>query len=262
MKAVSCCVARDGIRVLQTKRLLGQVGALFLIFMAAPSFAQLDPGQFIDRKSSGPQTVSRNELLAPGKAVRAIERARREMINGQLESAQKDITRALGLAPHLAVAKVLQGAIDVETNNYEAATDLFQQAIDDDPALGGAYAGMAVVLIHEGRFKAALPLLDRAEGLLPTAWFVHFAKASAELGLEDIEAALKQADSAERIAGTNSEQRSGVFYLRAMVYVRTKDMETARKQLAEAVASDPGGAYAALAKKELERLQPLLAGTR
>jgi tetratricopeptide (TPR) repeat protein len=262
MKVVSCCVARDRIRALQTKRILAQVGALFFIFSACPSFAQLDPGQFIDRKSSGPQTVSRNELLAPAKAVRAIERAKRAMINGHFGAARKDITRALGIAPHLAVAKVLQGAIEMETNNYEAATDLFQQAIDDDPAMGGAYAGMAVVLIHEGRFRAALPLLDRAEGLLPTAWFVHFEKAWAELQLEDTQAALKQADSAERIAGTNSEKRSGVFYLRAMVYVRAKDMETARKQLAEAVESDPGGAYAAIANKELERLQLLLAGPR
>jgi tetratricopeptide (TPR) repeat protein len=134
--------------------------------------------------------------------------------------------------------------------------------MDDDPALGGAYVGMAVVLIHQKRFQAALPVLDRAEGLMPGAWFVHFAKAWTHLELGNTEASLKQADYAEQIAGTNSEERSGVSYLRAMLCIHMNDMGTAREYLAEAVARDSGGDYAALAKRELERLQPLLAASR
>ena len=121
---------------------------------------------------------------------------------------------------------------------------------------------MAVVLIHERRFQAALPLLDRAEGLLPGAWFVHFAKAWAQLELGNTEAALKQAEFAERIAGTEAEKRSGVSYLRAMVCIHLNDVATAREYLAEAVERDRGGQYAALANREMERLQPLLAAGR
>jgi tetratricopeptide (TPR) repeat protein len=156
----------------------------------------------------------------------------------------------------------MQGAIDLETGNEEGARTLFQQAIDDDPVLGGAYAGMAVVLIRQGRFQAALPLLDRAEGLLPGAWFVQFAKGWAELELGNAGAALKQADAAERIAGMDSEKRSGVSYLRAMVSLHLNDINAARERLAEAIARDRASEYAALAKRELQRLQPLSAGTR
>jgi len=39
-------------------------------------------------------------------------------------------------------------------------------------------------------------------------------------------------------------------------------MNAARERLAEAVARDGACEYAALAKRELERLQPLLAGKR
>ena len=119
-----------------------------------------------------------------------------------------------------------------------------------------------MVLIHEQRFKAALPLLDRAEGLLPGAWFVHFAKAWAQMELGNTGGALKDADCAERLAGTDAEKRSGVSYLRAIASLRLNDVATARKHLVEAIARDRGGQYAALANMEMERLQPLQAARR
>jgi tetratricopeptide (TPR) repeat protein len=238
------------------------MGALLLILSPGSLFAQINPAQLIDRNSTGSQTVSRNQLLAPVKAVRAIERANKHIRDGHLQSAQNEIARALEIAPHFALAKVLMGAIDLETKNYQAATTFFQQAIDDDPASGAAYVGMAVVLIHEQRFQAALPLLDRAEGLLPAAWFVHFAKAWAQLQVGNTVAALKDAEYAERTAGGDSERRSGVSYLRAMISIQMKNMETARKYLAEAVARDPGSQYALFANRELERHPPLVADSR
>ena len=244
------------------KRILLPMGALLLSCSTETLFAQVNPGRLIDRSSSSMATVSKNQLLAPSKALRAINRARADIVDGHLESAQREITRALDIAPHFAVAKVLQGAIDIETEHYEAARTLFQEAIDDDPALGGAYVGMAVALIHERRFQAALPLLDRAEGLLPGAWFVPFSKGWAQLELGNTEAALKQAEFAERIAGTEAEKRSGVSYLRAMVCIHLNDVATARDYLTEAVERDRGGQYAVLANKEMERLQPLMAAGR
>jgi tetratricopeptide (TPR) repeat protein len=194
--------------------------------------------------------------------VSAIQRAQKDFVRGHLESAQKEIARALDIAPHFAVAKVMQGALDLQAENYDKAATLFQQAIDDDPALGGAYAGMSVILLHQGRFQEALSLLDRAEGLLPGAWFVHFAKAWAQMETGNAEAALKQADCAERTAGADSEKRSGVSYLRAMVSIHANDLDAARHQLSEAVSRDARGQYASLAKREIERLQPVLAASR
>jgi len=97
---------------------------------------------------------------------------------------------------------------------------------------------------------------------LPGAWFVQFAKGWAELELGDAGAALKQADAAERIAGMDPEKRSGVSYLRAMVSLHVNDINAAKERLAEAVARDRACEIAALAKRELERIQPLLAGKR
>jgi len=259
INTVRCSLIRDHMDASRTKRVLLPLGALLLICSVGSSFGQIDSAQLIDRNLSKPQTVSRNQLLAPGKALRAVKRAYKDIAAGHFEAAQKEIGRALDIAPHYAVAKVMQGAINLENKNYEGATAFFQQAIDDDPGLGGAYVGMAVILIHQQRCQAALPLLDRAEGLLPGAWFVHFVKAWAELKTGNSEVALKQSDIAEGLAGADSNRRSGVSYLRALAFIRMNDLETARRHLAETVARDPGGDYAPLAKRELERLQPLLA---
>jgi tetratricopeptide (TPR) repeat protein len=206
--------------------------------------------------------VSKNQLLAPEKALRAIKRAHAEIAGGQIERAEKDLAQALEIAPLFAVAKVMQGAIDIDRGNFDAASTLFQQAIDDDPVLGSANVGMAVVLIHEQRFKSALPLLDRAEGLLPGAWFVHFAKAWAQMELGNIDVALKQADFAEQIACTDTGNKSAVSYLPAIAYLHLHDVATAKKYLVEAISRDRGGQYAALADVELEKLGALETATR
>ena len=95
IKTALCAMIADHIHALRTKTALLPIGAALLIFSTASSFAQIDSTQLIGRGSSGPQTVSRNQLLAPGKAIRAIERARKEIIEGKLDSAQKEIARAL-----------------------------------------------------------------------------------------------------------------------------------------------------------------------
>lgn len=241
----------------RTRRLFPTLGAFLLICSAWSSSAQIDPAQLIDRNSSKAPTVSRNQLLAPAKAARAIQRARKDIVDGHIDSAQQEIVRALDIAPHFAVAKVMQGAIDIDRGDFDAASKLFRQAVDDDPALGCAYVGMAVVLIHEQRFKAALPLLDHAEGLLPDAWFVRFAKGWSQLELGNTDAALKQADIAERFASTDAEKRSGVSYLRAIVSLHLHDVATAKEYFVEVIARDRGGRYAALANLELEKLERL-----
>jgi Flp pilus assembly protein TadD len=257
-----CSDRRIPICARRTRKALFIMGALLSILSAASLFAQINSAQLIDRNPSGPSTVSRNQLLAPGKAQRGVERAQKEIIAGHFESAKNELARVLRVAPHYAVAKVLLGAIAVESKDFVGAATSFQQAINDDPGLGAAYVGMAVVMMRQGQFQASLPVLDRAEGLLPEDWFVRFAKGWAHLELGNTADAVKQAACAEQMAGTDSNKRAGVSYLRAMIYIRMNDFQTAREQLASAAAGTPDGEYTALAQAQLGRLQPLLTAMR
>jgi tetratricopeptide (TPR) repeat protein len=235
------------------------MGAMLWLSSTGASFAQIELSPTLNRGSSSSATVSKNQLLAPSTAVRAVDRARKDLHDGHLESAEKEITQALNIAPHFAAAWALRGAIDLDRHHYDEAAAFFQQALEDDPALGAAYVGMALTLIRQGRYQAAIPLLGRAEALLPASWFVHYAEAWAQLGSGSIDAALREADRAERIAGVDSEKNSGVSYLRGMVSLHTNDLGSARSHLADAIALDPSGGYASLAHRELESLPPLLA---
>jgi hypothetical protein len=71
-KTAHCSVVCDDIMSLRTQRALPPMGASLLILSAGPLFAQIDATQFVARNSSRPQTVSKNQLSAPGKALRAI----------------------------------------------------------------------------------------------------------------------------------------------------------------------------------------------
>src|SRR5450432_2560864 len=116
-----CFKSNNHLHAFRTKRAFLLIGSSLLICPVVSSFAQTDPAQFIGRNSSRPQTVSRNQLLAPAKALRALERARKDINQGRLESAQKEIARALDIAPQYGTAKAVQGGIYLETKNYNAA---------------------------------------------------------------------------------------------------------------------------------------------
>ena len=250
---------RDDLYVFRTTRILLPILALLIFCSALYSFGQIDSARLTSRIAPGPGTVSRNQLLAPEKALKAVDRAHKDILNGHTESAQKEITKALDIAPHFAVARAILGGLFLDAGRYDDATKSFQAAMDDDPTLCAAYVGMALILIHNQRFEAALPLLERAEALFPTAWFVHFEKAWAQMQTGSLEPALQQLELAEKVAGEDAEKRSGVFYLRALVSIHKKDTDGAKQYLAQAVARDPRGQYAAMAKRELERIQPLSA---
>ncbi len=144
----------------------------------------------------------------------------------------------------------------------EAARTFFQQAIDDDPALGGAYVGMAVVLIHEQRFKTALPLLDRAEGLRPAPGSYILRRPGLNSNSEIPTLPLgRQSLPSESRALTHKKDPACRTYEPWCLFICTM-WETARRHLVEAIARDRGGQYAALANLEMDRLQPLQAARR
>src|SRR5579864_8130631 len=103
----------------RTRRLFLPLGVLLLICSADTLLSQIDPGQLTDRNSSRLAIVSKNQLLAPEKALRAIKRAQAEISGGHIEPAEKDLARALEIAPHFALAKVMQGAIDIDRGNFD-----------------------------------------------------------------------------------------------------------------------------------------------
>jgi tetratricopeptide (TPR) repeat protein len=228
--------------------------AALLVLSIGFASAQLRPADIPEPDSPSQQFVSVNQLLTPAKAQRATERARREFIQGRLDSALRETERALEIYPRCAAALSIQGAVNLSRTNYAEASRRFQQAIDAEPAFGPAYLGLGMAYTSQGRFKEALIPLDRAASFLPSSWIVYFESAVAHLGLGEPEAALKDISYAARFTGTDPQKRAGISYLRGMANFEMKDYREAQGEFNEAVERDVNGLFAALAKSKLEQL--------
>ena len=237
------------------------LGAMILGCSAGQLCAQGGPLRCVNGSTQGQQFVSTNSLLTPRKAQLATDRAREDILHGDLKSAQKELTRALDVAPHYAVALATQGAVSLQAGNIDGAAKAFQRAIEEDSTLGAAYLGVGIALIAQRRFKEAITPLNHATSLLPSSWYAHLEFGLARLGTGDTEAALQEASLAEHFAGPDPERRSGASYLRAIICEVMKDPDRANKYLAETITRAPDGFYATLAKaRGVERFQSVTDG--
>jgi len=230
------------------------LATLLLGCAVSSAMAQIERPMSLLYPVQGQQSVSKNQLLTPTKALKAAKRAGDEFIRGHFDLAQREVDRALTIAPKCAMALTMQGALDLQKGQDEAAAARFQESIGDDPSLAAAYVGLALIHISHGRFKDALAPLDRAAGLLPGSWFIQFQRAAVEVGVGDYERALKQLKIASGLTGGIPERESGVSYLHALISLKVESASVARQYLASAVAIDPNGAYASLSQRALDSL--------
>jgi tetratricopeptide (TPR) repeat protein len=244
-------------RKLPTRRAVIAMLIVSISTLATELFAQGSSSRLLVRTLPGQNTVSANQLLTPGKALRAAQRASNHLIAGRVDQAQMEITRALNISPHCALALNIQGAIHLETQQFENAGEDFHEAIQADSELGSAYVGLGMSLIAQHRLEEALEPLDRAVRLLPGSWLIYFEAALAHLALGDTEAALKQISYAERFTEMDPERKSGTAYMRGMICISQRDVERGMKYLEDAVVFDPNGVYATVALRRLERLRPI-----
>ena len=240
------------------RQLLLALVALGMSCFSECAATQMDLPDLLSRPSSTSKTVSVNQLLSSDKSLRSVSRARELLIEGRLDKAQKEITKALKESPNCALAIDIQGVIHMRAGNFDDAANEFQRTIELDPTIGQPYVGLGIILISRGRFKEALVPLDRARSHMPTTWLVYFESAIAYLQLGDIPSTLKQISDAERLAAPDPEKRSANAYLQALASIKQQDYESATRYLQEVIKQDPAGPYVTVAQTRIEQMKPLL----
>jgi len=121
----------DHVPSFRTRRVLLPMGALLMICSAETLFAQIDPGQFIDRNSSSLATVPKNQLLAPGKALQSIKRARADVAE---RIADTDAEKRSGVS-------YLPTIVSLHLNDVATAKEHLVEAVAR--YRGGQYAALA-----------------------------------------------------------------------------------------------------------------------
>jgi tetratricopeptide (TPR) repeat protein len=201
------------------------------------------------------QTVSVNQLRAPGKARKALDRARQALIHGRLEQAAAQIDRALKVYPNFALAFVTRGSLRIRQNRLEEASIDFQQAIRNDPNLGAGYLGLGATYNLQGRYNEALVPLDQSLQRLPNVWLPHFQIAISYYHSGQYEPALRELTKAEKIGASNPDDWAAMLYLKAEVLLRLNDYSATENNLEQIVARAPKSLAAKLSAQELERLR-------
>ena len=232
------------------------LGTALLIGAVECAYCQVDFVELPTHLSSTQGVISKNQLLIPEKAQKAMDRAQVDFLQGRYESAQRDVQRALEIYPHCALAFTFQGILDLRDGNLSESAQAFQRAINEDPAAGSAYIGLGVIYNTESRFKDAIALFDRAAPFSQGSWLLYFEAALAHLGIGEYDAGLKDITRAERFTGGDQEKLSGVAYLRGVAQCQLRDYAGGTGFFQEAMRQDPNGTFSTLARRRLERLGP------
>jgi tetratricopeptide (TPR) repeat protein len=87
---------------------------------------------------------------------------------GDLASAERDASRAVGMAPRSARARFNLGVVLEAAGRLPAAEASYSEALDLDPLSAEAAGNLAGILIRRGAAGEAIPLLERAVAARPS----------------------------------------------------------------------------------------------
>ncbi len=92
---------------------------------------------------------------------------------GRLEEATNFCVKHCGSSLIIRVPRTIWGVVLTEQRKFDAAIELFQQAIAAEPDFGEPYNNMGVALMHRGQLDAALEWVERALAMQPDAAEAH-----------------------------------------------------------------------------------------
>lgn len=235
--------------------LLTAIATFFLLTAAA----QLNNAATMGERGPGATprqwpVVSTNELEAPHEAQIAAHQAREAMERRRYTEARKHIAHALEIYPNYALALEFRGIVNLREDRLEEACSDFGRAIEYDPNLGAAYLSLGAAYNRLGHFQEAMVPLSRAAAILPTAWTVQYEMALAYMGSGKYEAALDAISKAAERNPADPENRSSVFYTKALVLLELNDDLAAKAAFEQSIRQEPKGHFALLSQEVLERL--------
>jgi Tfp pilus assembly protein PilF len=122
----------------------------------------------------------------------------------------------------------------------------FRDVLKYDSRNAGAHDGLGLALMMQGRFKEAMPSLDKAVSLEPENGSFRNNRGVASMELGDFRAAAQDFDTAER--SPNPDDRLAASINRGRLYQRQGDFAAAEIEFSTALARDPKSFAASLGR--------------
>jgi tetratricopeptide (TPR) repeat protein len=192
-------------------------------------------------------TISKEELRIPRKAIEELLRAQRDYTLGNVRSSVHHLENALKLYPNYLEARNNLGAQYIELQEYEKAVAQFQRAIQINDRVVQPFNNLSVALFTLQRYADAEAAARHALGLDPSNSITRYLL-GCTLATEDRNAA----EALEMLRATESVFPESRLLI-AKILLRQGSAEDARKELRDYLAV-PGIEKRAVAEQWLAQL--------
>jgi tetratricopeptide (TPR) repeat protein len=173
-------------------------------------------------------TVSVAELKVPGKASKALEKARHAIIHNKLADADRYVAKALLAWPHYCQALTLRATLALTRNSYEEARADAEKAVEYDPNDGSAYMVLGDSYLLLNRLDDAQRAVDRSIEIKPNAWEGHYEKGRIFVIRHDWPGVLREATMA---ASLKTEDDPYLHLLKAFAFAGMNDPTAAKREV-------------------------------
>jgi len=173
-------------------------------------------------------TVSVAELKIPGKARKALEKARQAFSHNKLAEAERYIAKALVAWPHYCQALTLRATLALTTSSYENARADAEKAVEYDPHDSSAYLVLGDSYILLNRLDEAQRAVDRSIEIEPNAWLGYYDKGRILVIRHDWPGTLRQV---EKAASLNTEDNPYLHLLKAFAFAGMNDQAAAKDEV-------------------------------
>jgi len=173
-------------------------------------------------------TVSVAELKIPGKARKALEKARQAFSHHKLAEADRFIAKALVAWPHYCQALTLRATLALTTRSYENARADAEKAVEYDPNDSSAYVVLGDSYILLNRLDDAQRAVDRSIEIKPNAWEGYYDKGRILVLRHDWAGSLRQV---EKAASLKTEDDPYLHLLKALAFAGMNDQAAAKNEV-------------------------------
>ena len=196
-------------------------------------------------------TAPGKPILAP-EAQKALSKGAQALREGKLDQAEKEINKAVSLAPGNPDVLYIQGMLYLRQNDWPKAESALQKADQIEPNQARTVSALGMALCNAKKYEAAIPVLEKAIQLEPNAsWETDFALAKAYYFHQQYDQALNLAQQAHSTSHGTSPQ---VELLLAQCLTAAGRYEESARILRDFLKQNPQGPEAATARRWLERL--------
>jgi tetratricopeptide (TPR) repeat protein len=214
---------------------------------------QLEVDVYLERELAPNEStgVPGAPILAP-KAQQALAKGTKALREGNLDEAQKQIGKAMQLAPSNPQVLYIQGMVYMKQSNWVSAESVLQKSQQIAPNQPRVLSALGMALCNQRKYAEAIPLLEKAAQVAPASgWETYWALAKAYYYREQYAPALKMVEQAQSKTHTPISQ---VDMLQAQCLTAVGRYEDAAQVLRKLLQTGTDGPDAATARHWLDKL--------